>query len=138
MADMSPRAAILARRTYSRLKDDGAYESWFETIDRAIRHQAWLWARARGPVEGSAGNAESVFHDPTPDAVVDAGRVLDDEATKARVLPQIAAVVLPGADELQAKFVNMMDSPRRVVLEVTPEKWITFDAGQMMVASREL
>jgi nitroimidazol reductase NimA-like FMN-containing flavoprotein (pyridoxamine 5'-phosphate oxidase superfamily) len=62
-------------------------------------------------------------------------RILDDDETKARVLPQIASVVLPGADELQARFVNMMDSPRRVVLEVTPEKWITFDAGQMMVAS---
>ena len=62
-------------------------------------------------------------------------RVLDDEETKARVLPQIAAAILPGADELQAKFVAMMDSPRRVVLEVSPEKWITFDASQMMAAS---
>ena len=62
-------------------------------------------------------------------------RVLDDQATKAWVLPAIAGAVLPGADELQEKFVKMMDSPRRVVLEVTPEKWITFDAGQMMAAS---
>ncbi|MGI9592894.1 MAG: pyridoxamine 5'-phosphate oxidase family protein, partial [Myxococcota bacterium] len=54
-------------------------------------------------------------------------RIHDDEATKARVLPQIAAVVLPGADELQEKFVKMMESDRRLVLEVTPEKWITFD-----------
>jgi len=62
-------------------------------------------------------------------------RILDDEATKARVLPRIAAVVLPGADELQEKFVKMMESERRLVLEVTPEKWITFDAAQMMAAS---
>lgn len=62
-------------------------------------------------------------------------RVLDDAATKQRTLPEIAAAILPGAEELQGKFVQMMDSPRRVVLEVTPEKWITFDAAQMMAAS---
>ena len=62
-------------------------------------------------------------------------RILDDEETKARMLPRIAAVVLPGADELQKKFVNMMESERRLILEVTPEKWITFDAAQMMAAS---
>ena len=62
-------------------------------------------------------------------------QIHDDEATKARVLPQIAAVVLPGAGELQEKFVKMMESERRLVLEVTPEKWITFDAAQMMAAS---
>ncbi len=77
---MSTRAAILARRTYSRLKDDGTYESWSETIDRTIRHQAWLWARARGQIQGNATNAETVFQDPTLDAVGDAGRILDDGA----------------------------------------------------------
>ncbi len=73
VADMSTRAAILARRTYNRLKDDGTYESWSETIDRTIRHQAWLWARARGQIQRSAANAETVFQDPTLDAVGDAG-----------------------------------------------------------------
>jgi hypothetical protein len=43
--------------------------------------------------------------------------------------------VLPGADELQKKFTAMMDSERRLVLEVTPEKWITFDAAAMMQVS---
>jgi general stress protein 26 len=62
-------------------------------------------------------------------------RIREDAATKERVLPQIAAAILPGAEELQGRFVEMMDSPRRVVLEVTPEKWITFDAAKMMAAS---
>jgi hypothetical protein len=62
-------------------------------------------------------------------------RVLNDRETLDRMLPELAAAILPGADELQEKFVAMMDSERRVVLEVTPEKWITFDAGQMMAAS---
>lgn len=43
---MSVRALVLARRTYSRLKADGTYETWPETIDRVVRHQAWLWAQA--------------------------------------------------------------------------------------------
>jgi general stress protein 26 len=62
-------------------------------------------------------------------------RVLDDRATLDWVLPAIAAVNVPGSDELQKKFTQMMDSPRRIVLEVTPEKWITFDAAQMMAAT---
>ena len=62
-------------------------------------------------------------------------RILNDRATLDWVLPAIAAVNVPGAEEMQKKFTQMMDSPRRVVLEVTPEKWITFDAAQMMAAS---
>jgi general stress protein 26 len=62
-------------------------------------------------------------------------RILNDRETLDWVLPAIAAAIMPGAAELQKKFTNMMDSPRRVVLEVTPENWITFDAGQMMAAS---
>lgn len=62
-------------------------------------------------------------------------QIHDDRATLDRMLPELAAAILPGAEELQAKFVAMMDSPRRVVLEVTPEKWITFDAARMMQAS---
>lgn len=62
-------------------------------------------------------------------------RILNDRETLGWVLPAISAAIIPGADALQEKFTKMMDSRRRVVLEVTPEKWITFDAAQMMVAS---
>ncbi len=62
-------------------------------------------------------------------------RLLDDRATKDRILPLLSAAILPGADEFQKKFTAMMDSERRLVLEVTPEKWITFDAAGMMQAS---
>ena len=72
---MSTRAKVLARRTYSRLKEDGTYESWEETIDRAIRHQAWLWARARRHP-----NPEDVFGGLFDDVISDAGRVLPREA----------------------------------------------------------
>ena len=34
-------------------------------------------------------------------------------------------------------FAKMMDTERRLVIEVKPEKWITFDAAKMMAASIE-
>ena len=77
MHDMTTRAAILARRTYSRPKPDGTYEAWPEIIDRVIRHQAWLWARAL-----RRSHAEDVFDAPSADAVADAERVLDEEASR--------------------------------------------------------
>ncbi len=59
-------------------------------------------------------------------------RILDDAETKSWVYPAVAAAIIPGADEFQRKFVAMLDSDRRLVLEVTPERWITFDAVKMM------
>lgn len=44
---MSVRGDIVYRRTYSRQKEDGSFEVWEETIDRVIRHQEWLWSRAK-------------------------------------------------------------------------------------------
>ena len=44
----STRADIVTRRTYNRPLDDSGevFEDWFETIDRVIGHQKWLWERA--------------------------------------------------------------------------------------------
>ncbi len=44
----SARAQIITRRTYSRPKGDGSFESWAEVIDRVINHQRWLWENAKG------------------------------------------------------------------------------------------
>lgn len=44
---VSTRAEIVTRRTYSRPKPDGSFESWDETVDRVIAHQKWLWERAK-------------------------------------------------------------------------------------------
>ena len=46
--NMSARAEAIYRRTYSRPKSDGTYETFGETIDRVIEHQRWLWERAKG------------------------------------------------------------------------------------------
>ena len=44
----SARAEAIFRRTYSRPKKDGSFETWEETIGRVIEHQRWLWERALG------------------------------------------------------------------------------------------
>jgi len=46
----SLRAQLITRRTYNRPKDDQGktFETWEETVDRVIGHQAWLWERAKG------------------------------------------------------------------------------------------
>lgn len=57
MYQPSTRAQVVTRRTYNRpLNDEGTvFESWDQTVDRVINHQAWLWERAQGwelgPVE---------------------------------------------------------------------------------------
>lgn len=54
MTEQSLRSQLLARRTYNRPLDESGkkFESWQQTIDRVIDHQAWLWQRARNkPLE---------------------------------------------------------------------------------------
>ena len=45
---VSTRAEIITRRTYSRPLVDGGneFETWDDTCQRVISHQAWLWERA--------------------------------------------------------------------------------------------
>ena len=42
----SLRAQVITRRTYNRPLEDGGFETWEQTVDRVIGHQAWLWGRA--------------------------------------------------------------------------------------------
>jgi len=44
----SLRSQLITRRTYNRPLDEKGikFESWDETVDRVIDHQAWLWERA--------------------------------------------------------------------------------------------
>lgn len=45
----STRAQVVTRRTYNRPKNSEGtvFESWEETVDRVIEHQAFLWERAK-------------------------------------------------------------------------------------------
>lgn len=56
----SVRAQVLTRRTYNRPLDEAGtrFESWGDTVDRAISHQRWLWERAKGGKLNSRENGE--------------------------------------------------------------------------------
>lgn len=47
-ANPSLRAQLITRRTYNRPTDDTGknFETWEQTVDRVIGHQAWLWERS--------------------------------------------------------------------------------------------
>jgi hypothetical protein len=59
-------------------------------------------------------------------------RIHDDEATKQWFYPALSERVIPGLRPVQRAFAALLNSERRVVLEVVPEKWMTFDASKMM------
>lgn len=59
-------------------------------------------------------------------------RLRDDQETKDWFYPALSAAIIPGDAKAQRAFVSMLDSPRRVIFEVMPEKCFTFDAIKMM------
>lgn len=63
------------------------------------------------------------------------GRVIvhDDDETRAWFYPALAKRVMPKVPAIQRAFVALLDSENRVVLEVVPEKWITFDVSKMQI-----
>ncbi|MFN0095706.1 MAG: pyridoxamine 5'-phosphate oxidase family protein [Dehalococcoidia bacterium] len=58
-----------------------------------------------------------------------------DEETKAWFYPALANKVAGGNPEAAAAFAKRLDSPLRVILEVIPEKWITFDGAKFAMDS---
>lgn len=53
-----------------------------------------------------------------------------DRDTKTWFYPQFAARLRDSAEQAEA-FADLLDSPLRVVLEVRPEKWISFDGSKL-------
>ena len=68
-----------------------------------------------------------------PSTVTIRGRcaILKDAETKRWFYPALAAALMPKSAKMQAAFVEMLDSPRRLILSATPEKFITFDGRKM-------
>ena len=61
--------------------------------------------------------------------------VLDDVETANWFYPALAARVRPESKETQAAFVDHLDSPGRVVIKITPDQRIGFDAEEMFRGS---
>ena len=66
-------------------------------------------------------------------AVTIKGRCIvhEDRETKDWFYPAFALHLHGGNEESAKGFVDFLDSPIRVVLEVVPEKWITYDGDKM-------
>ncbi|MCP4434167.1 MAG: hypothetical protein GY812_01530 [Actinomycetia bacterium] len=58
--------------------------------------------------------------------------VHEDQVTKDWFYPALAARVRPDSETQQAAFVDHLDSPGRVVIEVVPTKRISFDSELML------
>ena len=54
----------------------------------------------------------------------------EDQETKDWFYPEFSAHLNPDP-VTSAAFAKMLDSPMRVILEVVPEKWITYDGAKM-------
>ena len=51
----------------------------------------------------------------------------DDDDTKAWFYPALARKVRPDDPRAEAAFHSLLDSPLRVICEIEPVKWITYD-----------
>ena len=60
--------------------------------------------------------------------------VHEDAATKTWFYPEFARHLYPKPDAALS-FAKFLDSPLRIVLEVVPEKWITYDGTKMFLDS---
>jgi nitroimidazol reductase NimA-like FMN-containing flavoprotein (pyridoxamine 5'-phosphate oxidase superfamily) len=61
------------------------------------------------------------------------GRVVfhEDEQTKQKHFRMLAEKSSPGDKAAQDALIESLDSPMRVVLQIIPEKWITFDLDKL-------
>lgn len=58
----------------------------------------------------------------------------DDVATKAWFFPRLAAQQRRGDPAAQAEFVERLSHPGRVVIELVPVQWITYDGNRLSAA----
>ncbi|MEZ5218771.1 MAG: pyridoxamine 5'-phosphate oxidase family protein [Ilumatobacteraceae bacterium] len=58
-------------------------------------------------------------------------KLTEDDDTKAWFYPALAARVRPDNVEQQRAFADFLDSPRRIIIELIPEKRIGFDSANM-------
>ena len=56
---------------------------------------------------------------------------VDDDAIKEWFYPMLAARLRAGDPEGQAEFTRRNDTPGRVVIELIPQQWITYDGPQL-------
>ena len=63
--------------------------------------------------------------------------VLDDRATKDWFYPELAEAIMGGKGARAQAFEDFLDSPRRIILKVTPTQRIGYDGTKMGKATTE-
>lgn len=58
------------------------------------------------------------------------GEFIEDRDTKLWFYRKLAQKVSPNDAQGEEDFYNLLDSPLRLVLKITPQKWISFDADK--------
>ena len=61
-------------------------------------------------------------------------RVREDRETKDWFYPALAGRLTGGGEQGRDLMVRMLDTPRRVILELTPEKYISYDGTKLAAA----
>jgi len=59
----------------------------------------------------------------------------DDAATKAWFYPALAQAINPDDPDRARRFAKFLDSPRRVIFEITPDQRIGYDGEKMRIAT---
>ena len=100
----------------------------------------WITAAAhRHRVSALRRNPKASVVIPSKGTSLDAGKSItikgrakihDDKDLKAWFYPELASALRSTPEEVKA-FEDMLDSPLRIVIEVVPEKWITYDGAKM-------
>ncbi|MCS7008469.1 MAG: ribonucleoside-triphosphate reductase, adenosylcobalamin-dependent, partial [Chthoniobacterales bacterium] len=110
----SDRSTIVLRRTYSRHKKDGTFETFDEIVDRVIEHQRWLWMRARKGRKLTDGQEEELAY-------------LRRLMGEYRVLPAGRTLWLGGTDvarEREASMFNCAFTNVETVSDVVDAFWL--------------
>jgi general stress protein 26 len=63
--------------------------------------------------------------------------ILDDQATKDWFYPELAEAIMGGKGARAQAFEEFLDSPRRIILKVTPTQRIGYDGTKMGKATTE-
>ena len=97
----------------------------------AHRHRAAA-IRRDNRVSVTVSGATGATEDCPKGAITVKGRGIfhEDDETKAWFYRALSKKVSPDNKAGEDAFHELLDSPLRVVLEVVPEKWISFDAGK--------
>jgi adenosylcobalamin-dependent ribonucleoside-triphosphate reductase len=127
MTEMSARALAIYQRTYSRQQPGGSYETFPETVDRVVQHQAWLWARALGLELSQAFDYYDRVSDVLPDAAQAELAALKELMLARRVLPSGRTMWLGGTEVARTRECSQFACASlavRTVYDVVDLTWL--------------